>query len=469
MLTFQPVETESAQTLYRYYRSCTYRLCEYSVGVKLMWRRHWHPEFAESHGCLIVLNHSAHSPNIFDFPVPLPGEGDVDAALEDIDQWCMAHELAPVFGVVPAEERERLMARYPYVTVDNDRLWQDYYYRPEDLALFAGRRYSGQRNHINKFRKLYPEAVYRPLGEADREALERFWETFHGQYNKQNPQARIEVCYARELMGQVGQDWVRAGALELDGDLIAISLGEVCGRTLVCHVEKALPQYEGVYPAMVQAFAADQQKRSELDWINREDDAGEPGLRTSKLQYLPAEMGAKLRVQVRNELSLLDRISTLTGERVTLGALEDRDAADYDRLCLDDERNRWWGYDYREDLKGELTPGYFLEAARRDFAARQAVNFAVRLDGAFIGEAVLYRFDYQGGAELGCRILPEYAGNGYGAEAFRLAAEWSLYKLGLYRLTAKCFKENEPSRRMLAASMRQVGEDETYFHFEKVV
>ncbi len=50
-----------------------------------------------------------------------------------------------------------------------------------------------------------------------------------------------------------------------------------------------------------------------------------------------------------------------------------------------------------------------------------AVNFAVRLNGKLIGEAVLYNFDYRGGAELGCRIDKAYAGNGYGTEASRRA------------------------------------------------
>ena len=158
MLDFKPVQVKSAVRLRKYYSGCTYRLCEYSVGVKLMWRSHWHPVFAETNGCLVVLNHTEHSGYLFDYPVPLPGEGDVDAALDEIDRWCLEKGIAPAFGVVPAEEREHLMERYPYTTVDNDRLWQDYLYRAEDFITFAGRRYSGQRNHINKFRKLYPDA-----------------------------------------------------------------------------------------------------------------------------------------------------------------------------------------------------------------------------------------------------------------------------------------------------------------------
>ncbi|MCI9443321.1 MAG: GNAT family N-acetyltransferase [Oscillospiraceae bacterium] len=467
MLEFKPISEPCAPLLRKYYGQCTYRLCEYSLGVKLMWREHWHPEFAESNGCLVVLNHSAHYGCMFDFPVPLPGEGDVDAALDEIDAWCMEKGVPPSFGVVPEEERERLMKRYPYVTVDNDRLWQDYIYHAGDLSSFAGRHYSGQRNHINKFHKLYPDAVYRELTPADHDAVEDFWREFHKVFNKADASAKMEVCYARRLMVHTGEEWARTGCVELDGRLIAIALAEVCGETLVCHIEKALPQYEGVYPFIVQSFAAAHSQG--LAWINREDDAGDKGLRTSKLQYLPAALGAKVRLLARNELSRLKTVPALKSERLTLDGLREEDKADYNRLCLDDGRNRWWGYDYRDDLKGELTEDYFLDVAWEDFRNKLAVNFAIRLDGKFIGEAVLYRFDYKGGAELGCRILPEYAGNGYGAEAYRRAAEWSLYGLGLYRLTGKCFHENEASRKMLSACMRPNGEDETFLYFEKKV
>ncbi len=467
MLEFKPIQVKNVPRLRKYYSKCDYRLCEYSVGIKLMWRQHWHPAYAESHGCLVVLNHSHHFGHIFDYPGPRPGVGDGDAALDEIDSWCRENGVAPAFGVVPAEERERLLERYPYTIVDNDRLWQDYLYRAEDLMTFAGRRYSGQRNHINKFRKLYPDAVYRPITREDADKVEAFWEEFHQIFNKENALAKKELCYARKLMRQVGKPWVRAGAIELEGKFIAISLGEICGDTLVCHIEKGLPQYEGVYPAMVQAFAA--ANAQGLRWINREDDAGDKGLRTSKLQYLPAELGAKVRIRVRNELAYLDKIPLLTSERLTLDAMNEGDKEAYNRLCLDDERNRWWGYDYRKDLKGELTEDYFLEVTKQDFQNKLAVNFAIRREGTFIGEAVLYNFDYKGSAELGCRILPEYAGNGYGAEAFRRAAEWSISQLGLYRLKGKCYKENEASRKMLSACMRPDGEDETFYYFEKTV
>ena len=93
----------------------------------------------------------------------------------------------------------------------------------------------------------------------------------------------------------------------------------------------------------------------------------------------------------------------------------------------------------------------------------------MRLDGKFIGEAVLYRFNYRGDTELGCRILPEYAGKGYGTEAFSAVADWGLYKVHLNRVVAKCFHENAASKKMLSSCMRPVGQDDTFFYFEKKV
>ena len=111
----------------------------------------------------------------------------------------------------------------------------------------------------------------------------------------------------------------------------------------------------------------------------------------------------------------------------------------------------------------------FFDVARRDFENRGAVNFAVRLNGEFIGEAVLYRFNYRGDAELGCRILPEYAGHGYGTEAFSAVADWGLYAVQLNRVVAKCFHENAASYKMLSSCMRPTGKDETFCYFEKKV
>lgn len=464
-MEFTPLTAENAAQLRPYYENCNYRLCEYSVGVKLMWSDWLHPAFAFAGNCLIVCNR-IEDRVLFDYPVP--GEdGDVEAALLAIEKHCAQSGQELAFGVVPEAQVASLLLRYPRIQVTNERPWKDYLYHSEDLANFAGRRYSGQRNHINKFRKEHPDAAFVELTPENTELLERFWADYEAEFRKESTAARKELALAKQAFALLGNGWYRAGGLLAEGRLVAISLAEKCGDTLVNHVEKALYSQAGAYPAMVQAFAA--HYGGDCAWINREDDARDKGLRTSKLQYLPAELGSKFSFIVSCEVASLYEIPKLSTERLTLDALTEADKPAYNALCLDDERNRWWGYDYRKDLCGELTEDYFLQVAQEDFKARRAVNFAVRLDGKCIGEAVLYNPDWRGGMELGCRIAPEYAGHGYGTEAFAAVADWALYRLGLARVVAKCYHENLASDRMLSSCMRRVGADATFLYFEKTV
>ena len=82
MLHFTPVTAESMPLLRPYYETCPYRLCEYSSGVKYMWRGHLRSEYAFTDGCLVIRNCIDGVPQ-FDYPIPGP-EGDVDAALTTI-------------------------------------------------------------------------------------------------------------------------------------------------------------------------------------------------------------------------------------------------------------------------------------------------------------------------------------------------------------------------------------------------
>ena len=99
MLTFKPVAQRDLSRLRRYYKDCNYQLCEYSALVKLMWRGHLHPQYAEAAGCLIVKNCINGKP-CFDYPVLGP-EGDEDAALCAIEDYCVKQGIALELSVVP--------------------------------------------------------------------------------------------------------------------------------------------------------------------------------------------------------------------------------------------------------------------------------------------------------------------------------------------------------------------------------
>ena len=211
MLTFKPVAQRDLSRLRRYYKNCNYQLCEYSALVKLMWRGHLHPQYAEAAGCLIVKNCIDGKP-CFDYPVLGP-DGDEEAALCAIEDYCVEQGISLELSVVPKEKAAKLLERYPRFHLNNFRSWRDYIYEANDLREFPGRHYSGQRNHINKFRKEYPTAKFIPLTGADMPLIENFWADYEQEFQKTSFNAKRELAYAKALARLLPEGWLLGGGL----------------------------------------------------------------------------------------------------------------------------------------------------------------------------------------------------------------------------------------------------------------
>ena len=466
ILEFQSPKDFGFDRLAAYYCNCHFAVCEYSLGIKLMCEELYHYAFAEACGCLICRD-EYEGVIYFDYPIAKDADSDVETALQAIEQYCIETDIPLRYTTLPPEVLGEICARYDGVRMRNTYYCADYIYNIGDISAFEGKKYAGQRNHVRRFWRNCPSAVFRPMTHADLPLLERFFVRFDAYFQKTGSDALQEKNAARALLRMGDGDLFRVGCMEFEGEIIGVALGEKCGETLVEHIEKALSaEYEGIYPAIAQEFA--KLFGGDCKFLNREDDACERGLRISKLQYQPLQIAKKYDLDIENILYTIDAIPNLQSDRLTLNAIRDADAEVYGRLCMDDARNRYWGYDYREDLTNPNNFD-FCCMAHDDFEARRCVNFAVRHHGVFVGEVVLYRFDNRGGAEIGIRILPDYAGYGYGREAAQTVIHWALYGLGMMRVRAKCFRENEASVKMLTAVMKQIGEDDAMLYFERIV
>ena len=116
--------------------------------------------------------------------------------------------------------------------------------------------------------------------------------------------AQVQVCPA----GQVEQLAIHTffmhftqlglcgGTLRVDGKLAAFTLGErINSNTLCVHIEKGDLSFNGVYPA-INYYFANHVDDPAIQYVNREDDLGLPGLRKSKLSYHPAFLLEKYRL-----------------------------------------------------------------------------------------------------------------------------------------------------------------------------
>ena len=176
--------------------------------------------------------------------------------------------------------------------------WNDYVYLAEDIVTLKGKRFSGQRNHINKFRKLYPDAVFKEIEKEDVEAVKAFcYGYFHVFGAERAEVASYEEEHIIEQLDNLDKYAQHTGVLFIDKEVAGFSIGETVGDTLIVHTEKANVAFDGVYPTLVQAFAA-RYVRDGTKYINREEDCGVEGLRISKRSYHPIEILKKYSIVI---------------------------------------------------------------------------------------------------------------------------------------------------------------------------
>lgn len=166
-----------------------------------------------------------------------------------------------------------------------DEDYTDYVYLRENLISLSGKKLQPKRNHINKFRKLYPEHHYKPFTLSDVDAYKAFadrWMAVSDPIDGLREENRmihriLDAAKELELLG---------GALFVEDEMVAITLGSPINyNTFDVHVEKALSHINGAYTVINKLFAS--HIPEQYTYINREEDLGLPGLRFAKSSYQP--------------------------------------------------------------------------------------------------------------------------------------------------------------------------------------
>ena len=291
-MDFEPLKLEHIKLLQPFFEKCSNRLCDCTVGGTFMWRDYFKTKFAIADGVLYLKVLDLEGRTAFAYPIG----GDGDAPVNNILDYCSVNSIVPEFCMVAKENLETLKKMMPDAEVYSERSWFDYLYNAEDMKSFAGRKYSGQRNHINKFLRLYENWNYEEITPDNADEVRQFMNLF---IEADNGESRtltegnlktVEILENFEVYGLLG------GILRVDGKMVGMFIGETVGDTLFIHTEKCLREYEGAYNMLVREtarhFATDG-----IAFINREEDDGDEGLRTSKLSYHPCELLEKYAVR----------------------------------------------------------------------------------------------------------------------------------------------------------------------------
>ena len=204
------------------------------------------------------------------------------------------HELADILAV-------SLGSR---AVMEDDRNQWEYLYDREELATLPGAKFHKKKTHVNGYHRRYGEDYRRlddpehPDGIEDVLRLQEKWCQWRDCENSPSLMAENEAIF------RVVGSWNRlpgltGGALYVDGEIGAFSVGERVGDMMVVHFEKVQAELKGVYQAINHSFVNHSAQGVTL--INREQDMGELGLRQAKETYNPVGFLKKCRLVIAGD------------------------------------------------------------------------------------------------------------------------------------------------------------------------
>ena len=185
------------------------------------------------------------------------------------------------------------------IEIEEERDNWDYLYSISELVELRGNRFHKKKNLVNQFKKKY-NFTYEPLGPDMIDpamAMQADWCNWRDcessdVLSAENRSVHKILANWEELADLIG------GVLMVEDMIVAYTIAEkLSSDTIVIHYEKGCPDFKGVYQAINQMFL--EHLEGDFQWVNREQDLGEEGLRKAKLSYNPVGFLKKYRVTVK--------------------------------------------------------------------------------------------------------------------------------------------------------------------------
>lgn len=288
-LDFKQITLSDVGALRPYLRA-QYRSCDYSVLGVFMWADRFGYEYKTEDGVLFMRERSRHGGE-YDYLLPT-GEGSLCDRVRALREAVGA---GLTMSLVPEDALGELRQEFSFTAVEEPDI-ADYMYKAEDLAYLAGKKYSKKRNLIHQFEKLYPDYALEPI---TNENAHRIAECCAHDWSDAglSELAIYENDHTREVLEDFAAYGCTGYALHVGGEIAAFCIGEVMGDTLIVHIEKGKREYKGAFQMINCLFAKTELERCGIQYINREDDVGDEGLRRAKQSYFPEYMLKKFRLE----------------------------------------------------------------------------------------------------------------------------------------------------------------------------
>lgn len=297
MLELKDITLDEQERIEKILKRREGRNSESSFAYFYIWSKGYNMKYAILDDMMCISAKHKSAPQSVSFPIGYENSDgsvkDVKHFIEEILDYFNEIGERPLFHLYNDRNVQMLEESFPgRFEIKEERNSFDYVYKSEDLINLSGKRYHSKKNHVNRFKKLYPDWEYCRLTEENSgECLELFDKWLGGKETEERGVAEERVALA-ELLNNCGRLNITGGGIRVGGELAAFSFGEaVSSDTAVIHFEHADPKYSGAFNMINQQFVKNEW--SGYTYINREEDMGIEGMRKAKESYRPIFMAKK--------------------------------------------------------------------------------------------------------------------------------------------------------------------------------
>jgi hypothetical protein len=171
----------------------------------------------------------------------------------------------------------------------------EYVYSVQELVELKGGKYAAKRAHVKAFFENC-KWEYRSLLPEDFPELLAFQKEWCARRDcKENPLLCAEDCAIRRALESWSILPLTGATLRVDGKVAAYTIGEELSPDMIdIRFEKADSEHTGIYQALNRLFL--ERQGQTYQWVNREEDMGNEGLRKAKMSYHPGRFLKKYRL-----------------------------------------------------------------------------------------------------------------------------------------------------------------------------
>ena len=226
------------------------------------------------------------------------GRGDYSKVLEILKQDAINNSAPFVIIGIPQNMISIVKEVFPMAEITPIRNSFDYIYESEKLVSLAGKKLQPKRNLLARFKDLQ-DCSFEEIDSININECKVFTQKWCKEVGgcKDNHSLHSELCAVGVALKNFSDLKLWGGLIRYKGEVVAYSMGEALNSdTVIVHIEKATSSLKGVYQAINNEFV----KRFALEhkYVNREDDAGDEGLRRAKESYYPVFMQEKYSAKI---------------------------------------------------------------------------------------------------------------------------------------------------------------------------